>query len=107
MTGILRLFAGRLRVCRATGIEPSHTQYVEAHGIGTDVGDSHELMAIDGVYRAGAGHIPRSLCSLDQSSPMWDAVRAAGLAGDTGMPPHLCHVICRGSHIMAVAWADD
>lgn len=64
-------------------------------------------MAIDGLYRAGAGHIPRSPCSLDQSGPTWDTVRAAGLAGDTGIRPQLWHVICRGSHIMAVAWADD
>ena len=51
--------SGLLQVCKVTGVDPSDIQYVEAHGTGTVVGDSQELMAIDGLYgRGGRPHSP-------------------------------------------------
>ena len=86
VTRILSLFAGLLQVCRATGIEPSDIQYVEAHGTGTVVGDSQELMAIDELYGAGAGHTPEEPLLIGSvKSNMGHCEGCSGLAGDTAI----------------------
>jgi len=73
-------------VCRATGIEPSDIQYVEAHGTGTVVGDSQELMAIDELYGAGAGHTPdEPLLIGSVKSNMGHCEGCSGLAGNTAI----------------------
>lgn len=73
------------QVCRATGVEPSDIQYVEAHGTGTVVGDSQELMAIDGLYGAGAGHTPEEPLLIGSvKSNMGHCEGCSGLAGAPG-----------------------
>lgn len=73
-------------MCRATGIEPSDIQYVEAHGTGTVVGDSQELMAIDELYGAGAGHTPdEPLLIGSVKSNMGHCEGCSGLAGNTAI----------------------
>lgn len=77
------------QVCKATGIEPSDIQYVEAHGTGTVVGDSQELMAIDGLYGAGAGHTPEEPLLIGSvKSNMGHCEGCSGLAG--GLQSQAC-----------------
>lgn len=72
-----------LQVCKVTGVDPSDIQYVEAHGTGTVVGDSQELMAIDGLYGAGAGHTPEEPLLIGSvKSNMGHCEGCSGLAGN-------------------------
>ena len=65
-------------------MDPSDIQYVEAHGTGTVVGDSQELMAIDGLYGAGAGHTPEEPLLIGSvKSNMGHCEGCSGLAGDS------------------------
>ena len=79
---VLRESWADLQVCQAIGLDPSYIQYVEAHGTGTVVGDSQELMAIDGLYGAGAGHtIEDPLLIGSVKSNMGHCEGCSGLAG--------------------------
>ena len=72
-------------MCQAIGVDPSDIQYVEAHGTGTVVGDSQELMAIDGLYGAGAGHTAEDpLLVGSVKSNMGHCEGCSGLAGVPG-----------------------
>ena len=69
-------------MCKACGVDPSDVAYVEAHGTGTVVGDSQELMAIDGLYGAAAGHTAdEPLLIGSVKSNMGHCEGASGLAG--------------------------
>ena len=75
-------------MCQAIGVDPSDIQYVEAHGTGTVVGDSQELMAIDGLYGAGAGHtIEDPLLIGSVKSNMGHCEGCSGLAGAPSSHP--------------------
>ena len=101
----LKLSHWPLQVCKVTGVDPSDIQYVEAHGTGTVVGDSQELMAIDGLYGAGAGHTPEEPLLIGSvKSNMGHCEGCSGLAGkatSSQLPLILArsmpceHLICR------------
>ena len=68
---------------------------MEAHGTGTVVGDSQELMAIDGLYGAGAGHTPEEPLLIGSvKSNMGHCEGCSGLAGNSHIPSHPCHTVC-------------
>ena len=69
-------------MCQAIGVAPLYIQYVEADGTGTVVGDSQELMAIDGLYGAGAGHTTEAPLLIGSvKSNMGHCEGCSGLAG--------------------------
>jgi hypothetical protein len=97
-----------LQVCKATGIEPSDIQYVEAHGTGTVVGDSQELMAIDGLYGAGAGHTPEEPLLIGSvKSNMGHCEGCSGLAGGLQSQAWECSSLAKLTTVAAHAsWCE-
>jgi acyl transferase domain-containing protein/NADPH:quinone reductase-like Zn-dependent oxidoreductase/acyl carrier protein/NADP-dependent 3-hydroxy acid dehydrogenase YdfG len=81
----------------SAGYQPSHVQYIEAHGTGTFLGDPIELNAIGNVTREGrpsnrnllVGSLKTNIGHLEAAAGVAGLIKLAMCVQNATIPPHL------------------